>query len=68
MNNTSGLQLVDWSCLILCNIPSTALRELEELSVDRTVITNEGCTVLPSKYVWQQVSLNQVKESSVYLA
>ena len=27
----------------------TALTELEELNVDRTVITNEGCTVLPSK-------------------
>ena len=27
----------------------TALTELEELNVDRTVITDEGCTVLPSK-------------------
>ena len=27
----------------------TALTELEELTIDRTVITDEGCTVLSSK-------------------
>ena len=31
----------------------TALTELEELNVDRTVITDEGCTVLPSKFLFQ---------------
>ena len=30
----------------------TALTELEELNVDRTVITDEGCTVLPSKLLF----------------
>ena len=29
---------------------STALTELEELNVDRTLITDDGCTVLSCKY------------------
>ena len=30
--------------------PSTALTELEELNLDRTLITDDGCTVLSCKY------------------
>ena len=35
----------------------TALKELEELNVDRTVITDEGCTVLPSKLLFYNFEL-----------
>ena len=33
--------------------PSTALTELEELNLDRTLITDDGCTVLSCKYYLQ---------------